>query len=60
MASMTVTAAGNPCKNYAITDSIPPRCAPHSGLTGPPKGNTNALKHGFYRPTIRQEKYAAP
>ncbi len=44
-----VTASGQPCKAYAMRDSDPPLCAPHAGRTGAPKGNTNALKHGFYR-----------
>ena len=44
-----VTAKGKPCKAWAIQDSNPPRCAPHSGITGAPKGNSNAVTHGFYQ-----------
>ena len=54
-----VTAAGKPCKGWAITDSIPPRCAPHSGLTGAPKGNTNAVTHGFYQKCMTEEEVSA-
>jgi len=45
------TAAGLPCKNWAVHGSDPPRCPSHGGgpgIVGPPKGNKNALKHGFY------------
>ena len=51
-----VTAKGKPCKAWAIHDSIPPRCAPHSGITGAPKGNTNAVTHGFYQMGITEEE----
>jgi hypothetical protein len=44
-----ITAKGTPCKAWSIHDSNPPRCAPHSGITGAPKGNSNALTHGFYQ-----------
>lgn len=54
-----VTAAGKPCKGWAITGSMPPRCAPHSGITGAPKGNTNAVTHGFYQKRVAEEEVAA-
>lgn len=54
-----ITAAGKPCKGSAITDSIPPRCAPHSGITGAPKGNTNAVTHGFYQKSVTEEEVSA-
>ena len=41
---------GTPCRGWATRKSDPPRCSPHGGgraPTGAPKGNTNALKHGF-------------
>lgn len=44
-------ADGTPCKAWAIADTDPPRCAAHGGATGKPgapKGNQNAVKHGFY------------
>ena len=55
------TAAGHPCKNHAVKGSQ--LCKAHGGSTldirhGAPLGNTNAVKHGFYRPTIRQYEYA--
>jgi hypothetical protein len=40
---------GQPCKAYAIHGSDPPLCAAHSGRTGAPKGNTNAVTHGYYQ-----------
>ncbi len=53
-----VTAAGTPCKAWAIRGSIPPLCAPHSGLTGAPKGNSNNLSHGFYARLFSAEEQA--
>ena len=52
------TKAGKPCKNWATHGSDPPRCAPHGGgvsTIGAPKGNTNALKHGFYSQAVTIE-----
>lgn len=54
-----LTAAGKPCKGWAINGSIPPRCAPHSGLGGAPKGNTNAVTHGFYASNINKQEIAS-
>jgi hypothetical protein len=49
---------GSPCQGWAVRGSDPPRCCPHGGgskSVGPPQGNQNRLKHGFYarseRPT---------
>jgi hypothetical protein len=28
------TKAGNPCRNYAVHGTQPPRCAPHGGVIG--------------------------
>ncbi len=53
-----VTANGTPCKAWAIRGSVPPRCAPHSGVTGAPKGNSNALSHGFYSKHFTAEEQA--
>ena len=40
------TRSGLPCKAPAMKNG---RCKFHGGKsTGPPKGNQNALKHGFY------------
>ncbi len=46
------TAAGAACKAWAVKDTNPPRCAAHGGTKarpGAPKGNANAVTHGFYR-----------
>ena len=51
-----ITAKGTPCKGWAIAASDPPRCAPHSGLGGAPKGNTNAVTHGFYQKSVSKEE----
>lgn len=45
------TASGNPCRNYAMSDSD--RCRSHrvdlaKSKAGAPAGNQNARKHGFY------------
>jgi hypothetical protein len=61
------TAAGTRCKNYAVKGTQ--LCKAHGGSAldsgrgldvrhGAPPGNTNAVKHGFYRPTIREDEYA--
>jgi len=42
---------GSPCTNWAVHGTNPPRCSVHGGTKkkiGAPKGNKNALKHGFY------------
>ena len=51
-----LTAKGEPCKAWAIHDSVPPRCAPHSGITGAPKGNDNAVTHGYYQNRVKPEE----
>lgn len=50
------TTQGKPCKAWAIKDSDPPLCAPHSGLTGGIKGNQNAVKHGYYRSHVEPDE----
>lgn len=55
------TTLGQPCKSWAVRDSDPPLCATHMGLTvggGAPKGNQNALKHGFYSRVISEAESA--
>ena len=45
------THAGQPCQAWAVHNTQPPLCSAHGGGNRPigaPKGNTNALKHGFY------------
>jgi len=45
------SAAGSPCRAWAVRGSDPPRCAPHGGGASPvgaPPGNQNARTHGFY------------
>lgn len=40
------TRSGTPCQSPAMANG---RCRLHGGKsTGPPKGNQNAYKHGFY------------
>ena len=50
------TRSGTPCKSPAMKNG---RCRLHGGKsTGPPKGNTNALKQGFYtRDAITHRRY---
>lgn len=46
------TRKGTACKAWAVPGTNPPRCASHGGAKarpGAPKGNTNAVTHGFYR-----------
>jgi hypothetical protein len=60
------TAAGHPCKNHAVKGSQ--LCKAHGGHPlggsaldirhGAPVGNTNAVKHGFYRNVISEKHYA--
>jgi hypothetical protein len=43
------TQSGRPCRAWAIRDTDPPRCAAHAGRpVGAPRGNRNAVQHGFY------------
>ena len=45
------TAAGRPCRAWAVRGTDPPRCASHGGARGrpgAPKGNGNAVTHGAY------------
>ena len=45
------TKKGNPCRNWAVHNSSPPRCSAHGGgerTVGAPEGNTNAQTHGAY------------
>ena len=42
---------GNPCRAWAVRGSDPALCAAHGGgrrPVGPPQGNVNALRHGYY------------
>lgn len=50
------TRSGAPCKAPAMKNG---RCRLHGGKsTGPPKGNQNALKHGFYtKGAIEHRRY---
>ena len=53
--------SGEPCRAWAVRGSEPPLCAVHAGLNqgaGAPKGNKNALKHGFYRPGLTRRELA--
>ncbi len=56
-----VSKGGQACRAWAIRGSSPPLCVAHAGRNkgaGAPKGNQNALKHGFYAPSIRAETLA--
>ncbi len=50
------TRKGTPCKSPAMANG---RCRMHGGKsTGAPKGNQNALKHGFYtKQSTAERKY---
>jgi uncharacterized protein YjcR len=50
------TRSGSPCKSPAMANG---RYRMHGGKsTGAPKGNQNALKHGYYtRDAIQQRRY---
>lgn len=52
------TAASQPCAAWAMSGTTPPRCAAHSGLSGAPKGNTNAVTHGYYQRGISDTELA--
>jgi len=47
---------GRPCRAWAMIGSEPALCAVHAGRNkgkGAPKGNRNALKHGYYSKAVR-------
>ncbi len=50
------TRKGTPCKSPAMPNG---RCRMHGGKSpGPPKGNQNAFKHGYYtKEAIEQRRY---
>jgi len=50
------TRSGKPCKNAPVTGKK--RCRMHGGAagSGAPKGNKNALKHGFWTAEARAER----
>lgn len=52
------TRAGTPCRSPAVSGRS--RCRMHGGATGSgaPKGNRNALKHGFYSKAAKSERRA--
>lgn len=58
-----VTASGSPCRNYAMPDSS--RCRSHRDrelgprAVGAPKGNRNAVTHGFYSQYLTQDDLLA-
>jgi len=45
------------CRAWAVRDSDPPLCAPHTPgkRIGAPQGNQNALTHGFYASTLQPD-----
>ena len=48
------TRKGTPCRSPAMPNG---RCRMHGGKsTGAPKGNKNALKHGYYGATAKAER----
>lgn len=55
------TAAGQPCKNHAVKGAQLYKAHGGSALDirhGAPLANSNAAKHGFYRPVFSEEEYA--
>jgi hypothetical protein len=50
------TAADVPCQAWARRGYDPPLCAAHSTNVGAPIGNTNAVKHGFYRRSLHADE----
>lgn len=55
------TKAGRPCQAKPIKGSRPPLCASHSRRNksaGPPTGNQNARKHGFYSRQLTNQELA--
>jgi hypothetical protein len=46
------------CNAWAMRDSEPPRCSPHSGKVGAPEDNQNRLTHGFYSTAVHPEELA--
>lgn len=50
-----MTRGGTPCKRAPVEGKA--RCKLHGGLsTGAPKGNSNAVKHGFYSDALLPEE----
>lgn len=64
------TAAGNPCRAWALQGTDPPACWAHSGRSSPsepvgrqgragaPRGNQNARTHGFYATVLDADELA--
>jgi hypothetical protein len=55
------TAAGRPCRAWAVHGTDPPACSAHAGRTrgaGGRRGNQNARKHGFYARTLSKDEIA--
>jgi hypothetical protein len=44
------------CNAWAMRESDPPRCAPHSGKVAAPEGNQNRLVHGLYATAVRPDE----
>ena len=50
---------GRKCRAWAVRESDPAQCSTHGGYSvgaGPPEGNRNALKHGYYARGLRPEE----
>jgi hypothetical protein len=55
------TAAGRPCRAWAVHGTDPPACAAHAGRirgAGAPQGNQNARTHGFYATVFSADELA--
>lgn len=55
------TTAGKPCRAWAVHGTEPPLCSAHARRNtgaGAPRGNQNALKHGFYRSALTPQEVA--
>jgi hypothetical protein len=51
------TAAGRPCRAWAVRDTDPPLCSAHvhaNAGAGAPEGNQNRRTHGFYSAMLSQ------
>lgn len=52
------TAAGRPCRAWAMHDSDPPICNIHAGTAKAPTSNDNAKTHGFYSRAYTDQEIA--
>ena len=53
------TALDHPCAAYAMHESDPPLGSAHAGRAGAPKGNTNAVTHGYYQRSVTPQEISS-